>query len=63
MRKMQQRSPSGFAPKTREIDASKGAARQAAATRGRLRLHAAREVMRSDKSGTIIRDELQAPWC
>jgi hypothetical protein len=54
MRKMTGRSPFS-AVKRREIDGSKGAARQAAATRGRLRLYAARESLRTDKTRPIAR--------
>ena len=56
MRKMTGRSPFDAA-KMREIDGSKGAARQAAATRSRLRLYAARESVRVDKSRPITRGE------
>ena len=49
MRKTTGRSLSGLPSKLREIDGSKGAARQAAATRSRLRLNAAREPLRNDK--------------
>jgi hypothetical protein len=57
MRKTTGRSLSGFPPKLREIDGSKGAARQAAANRSRLRLYAAREPLRNDKGRHISRGE------
>jgi hypothetical protein len=56
MRKMTGQSPSGAA-KIREIDGSKGAARQATATRSRLRLYAVRESLRGDKSRPITRGD------
>ena len=56
MRKATERSPFSAA-KIREIDGSKGAARQAAATRGRLRLYAARESLRTDKTRPIARSD------
>ena len=58
MRKLTGRGSSEFAAKTREIDGSKAAARQAAATRGRLRLYAAREPLRNDKGRQAARGHI-----
>jgi hypothetical protein len=49
MRNLTERSLPTRTPKSREIDPSNGAARQAAATRGRLRLYAAKQAASSEK--------------
>ena len=50
MRMLTGRSLSGQTPKSREVDVSRGAARQLAAARSRLRLYAAKAAVRADNS-------------
>jgi hypothetical protein len=55
MRKNERTQTLRMHAKVREIDGSKGAARQAAATRSRLRLYAARESFCTNKSRPVTR--------
>jgi len=57
MRMLTGRNLSGGTSKLREIDVSKGAARQLAASRSRLRLYAAKAAVRTDKQRTPSRGD------